>query len=165
VAEPIAFFAVVTIGVIGLYLAFAVPIFFRWKAGDNFVPGNRSLGPKYKWWAPLGERLRVEVRQLHDSRRARRTDHPLDLLARVGEELVHRTEAHDRSAARASRRRGVTRNSRYARGGGTRAYRVFAVRLRDREGVVVGVDREIAAAGRCDVQLQQRRDAGRHSRE
>jgi amino acid transporter len=49
VPEPIAFFAVVTIGVIGLYLAFAVPIFFRWKAGDNFVTGNWSLGPKYKW--------------------------------------------------------------------------------------------------------------------
>jgi amino acid transporter len=46
---PIAFFAVVTIGVIGLYLAFAVPIYYRWKAGDNFVPGNWTLGPKYKW--------------------------------------------------------------------------------------------------------------------
>jgi amino acid transporter len=47
--EPIAFFAVVTIGVIGLYLAFAVPIYYRWKAGDSFVPGNWTLGSRYKW--------------------------------------------------------------------------------------------------------------------
>ena len=47
--EPIAFFAVVTIGVIGLYLCFAIPIFFRWKAGDSFVGGDWTLGAKYKW--------------------------------------------------------------------------------------------------------------------
>jgi amino acid transporter len=46
---PIAFFAVVTIGVIGLYLAFAIPIYYRWKAGDSFVPGEWTLGSKYKW--------------------------------------------------------------------------------------------------------------------
>ena len=46
---PVAFFAVVSIGVIGLYVAFAIPIYYRWKAGDNFVPGNWTLGPKYKW--------------------------------------------------------------------------------------------------------------------
>src|SRR6202000_2969785 len=46
---PVAFFAVVTIGVIGLYLAFAVPIYYRWKAGDNFTPGGWTLGRKYKW--------------------------------------------------------------------------------------------------------------------
>jgi amino acid transporter len=46
---PVAFFAVVTIGVIGLYMAFAVPIYYRWKAGDNFVPGNWTLGKRYKW--------------------------------------------------------------------------------------------------------------------
>ncbi|MEO6704103.1 MAG: amino acid permease, partial [Jatrophihabitantaceae bacterium] len=33
---PVAFFAVVSIGVIGLYLSFAVPIYLRWKAGDSF---------------------------------------------------------------------------------------------------------------------------------
>ena len=32
---PIAFFAVVSIGVVGLYLCFAVPIYYRWKAGDS----------------------------------------------------------------------------------------------------------------------------------
>jgi amino acid transporter len=46
---PVAFFAVVTIGVIGLYLAFAIPIYYRWRAGDSFVTGEWTLGTKYKW--------------------------------------------------------------------------------------------------------------------
>jgi amino acid transporter len=46
---PVAFFAVVSIGVIGLYVAFAVPIFLRWRAGANFTPGGWTLGAKYKW--------------------------------------------------------------------------------------------------------------------
>ncbi len=46
---PVAFFAVVSIGVIGLYVAFAIPIFLRWKAGSNFIPGAWTLGSKYKW--------------------------------------------------------------------------------------------------------------------
>ncbi len=46
---PVAFFAVVSIGVIGLYLAFAIPIFLRWKAGDSFRRGNWTLGSKYRW--------------------------------------------------------------------------------------------------------------------
>jgi amino acid transporter len=50
---PVAFYAVVTIGVVGLYLAFAIPIYLRWRAGDSFVPGNWTLGNKYKWMAPL----------------------------------------------------------------------------------------------------------------
>ncbi len=46
---PVAFFAVVSIGVIGLYVAFAIPIYYRWKAGSNFTPGGWTLGAKYKW--------------------------------------------------------------------------------------------------------------------
>ena len=46
---PVAFFAVVSIGVVGLYVAFAIPIFLRWKAGSSFATGNWSLGSKYKW--------------------------------------------------------------------------------------------------------------------
>ncbi|MDQ2838231.1 MAG: amino acid permease [Actinomycetota bacterium] len=46
---PVAFFAVVSIGVIGLYVAFAIPIFLRWKAGSNFTPGGWTLGKKYRW--------------------------------------------------------------------------------------------------------------------
>jgi amino acid transporter len=49
VPSPVAFNAVVTIGVIGLYVAFAIPIFLRWKAGSSFTPGNWTLGSKYKW--------------------------------------------------------------------------------------------------------------------
>lgn len=47
--SPVAFFAVVSIGVIGLYLAFAIPIYLRWKVGDGFVPGSWTLGPRYRW--------------------------------------------------------------------------------------------------------------------
>jgi len=46
---PTAFYAVVSIGVIGLYLAFLIPIWLRWRAGDKFVPGPWTLGKKYKW--------------------------------------------------------------------------------------------------------------------
>ena len=50
---PVAFFAVVSIGVIGLYLAFAIPIYLRWKAGSSFVAGRWTLGPKYRWMCIL----------------------------------------------------------------------------------------------------------------
>jgi amino acid transporter len=56
-AEPIyiatAFFAVVSIGVLGLYLAFAIPIYYRWRAGSSFKQGSWNLGNKWKWMAPL----------------------------------------------------------------------------------------------------------------
>ncbi len=55
--EPIytvtAFFAVVSIGVLGLYLAFAIPIYYRWKAGSAFKQGTWNLGNKWKWMAPI----------------------------------------------------------------------------------------------------------------
>ena len=46
---PVAFYAVVSVAVIGLYLAFAIPIWLRWKAGDTFVPGRWTNGSKYRW--------------------------------------------------------------------------------------------------------------------
>jgi amino acid transporter len=46
---PTAFYAVVSIGVLGLYLAFAIPIYLRWKAGDSFRPGPWTLGSRYRW--------------------------------------------------------------------------------------------------------------------
>jgi amino acid transporter len=49
----VAFGAIVSIGVIGLYLAFAIPIYLRWRQGSSWVPGNWNLGNKYKWIAPL----------------------------------------------------------------------------------------------------------------
>jgi amino acid transporter len=45
----VAFTAVVSIGVIGLYVAYAIPIFLRWRMGDRFQPGSWSLGSKYRW--------------------------------------------------------------------------------------------------------------------
>ncbi len=38
---------------LGLYLAFAIPIYYRWKAGDSFKQGSWNLGTKWKWMAPL----------------------------------------------------------------------------------------------------------------
>jgi len=53
VPSPVAFFAVVSIGVVGLYLCFAVPIYYRWKAGDSFEQGNWNLRGHWKWMAPV----------------------------------------------------------------------------------------------------------------
>jgi len=49
VPSPIAFFAVVSIGVIGLYWCFSIPIWHRWRLGDKFQTGEWNLGSKYKW--------------------------------------------------------------------------------------------------------------------
>jgi amino acid transporter len=46
---PTAFYAVVSVAVIGLYLSFAIPIFLRWKHGDRFQAGSWNNGSKYKW--------------------------------------------------------------------------------------------------------------------
>ena len=51
--SPVAFFAVVSIGVVGLYLAFAVPIYHRWRAGDSFKVGSWNLRGHHKWLAPI----------------------------------------------------------------------------------------------------------------
>ena len=50
---PVAFYAVVSIGVIGLYVAFAIPIYYRWRLGDSFKPGSWTIRQHYKWMAPL----------------------------------------------------------------------------------------------------------------
>ena len=50
---PVAFLAVVSIAVIGLYLAFLIPIFLRWRMGDDFEPGSWTNGRKYKWMNPI----------------------------------------------------------------------------------------------------------------
>jgi amino acid transporter len=46
---PVAFLAVTSIAVIGLYIAYTIPVFLRWRAGDAFAPGPWTLGKKYKW--------------------------------------------------------------------------------------------------------------------
>ncbi|GAB3363008.1 amino acid permease [Micromonospora halotolerans] len=45
---PVAFYAVVSVAVIGLYLSFLIPIFLRLRLGDRFVPGPWTLGRRYK---------------------------------------------------------------------------------------------------------------------
>jgi hypothetical protein len=50
---PIAFYAVVSIAVIGLYLAYVIPIYLRWRQGDEFQPGPWTLGRKYRWMNPI----------------------------------------------------------------------------------------------------------------
>ena len=115
VPTPVAFFAVVSIGVVGLYLAFAIPIFLRWRQGDEFKVGSWNLGKNYKWMAPLAlieiadhlvrralpdlagrgavePRVRVEVRELHAVAGRRGVDPAVDLLAPLGEEVVHRAD-------------------------------------------------------------------------
>ncbi|QNN54269.1 amino acid permease [Nocardioides mesophilus] len=46
---PTAFYAVVSVAVIGLYLAFLIPIWQRWRLGDAFEAGTWNNGAKYKW--------------------------------------------------------------------------------------------------------------------
>ena len=57
-----AFTAVVSITVIGLYIAYVIPVYLRWREGDSWEPGPWTLGKKYKWVNPaavhLGDHLR-----------------------------------------------------------------------------------------------------------
>ncbi len=50
---PVAFFAVVSIAVIGLYIAYVIPIYLRWREGDSWEPGPWNNGAKYKWMNPF----------------------------------------------------------------------------------------------------------------
>jgi amino acid transporter len=50
---PVAFFAVTSIAVIGLYIAYTIPVFLRWRMKDRFQPGPWTLGSKYKWLNPI----------------------------------------------------------------------------------------------------------------
>ena len=51
---PVAFLAVTSISVIGLYIAYTIPVFLRWRKGDEFVPGPWTNGRKYRWMNPIG---------------------------------------------------------------------------------------------------------------
>ena len=46
---PVAFLAVTSISVIGLYIAYIIPVYLRWRMRDKFVAGPWTLGRKYKW--------------------------------------------------------------------------------------------------------------------
>jgi amino acid transporter len=53
VGVPVAFFAIVSVTTIGLYIAYTIPVYLRWRMGDSFKPGPWTLGSKYKWMCPL----------------------------------------------------------------------------------------------------------------
>jgi amino acid transporter len=42
---------VTSIATIGLYIAYAIPIFLRLRAGDSWEPGEWNLG---RWYKPIG---------------------------------------------------------------------------------------------------------------
>src|SRR3954452_9288559 len=50
---PVAFYAVTSVAVQGLYLSFAIPIWLRWRHGDKFELGSWNNGNKYKWMNPI----------------------------------------------------------------------------------------------------------------
>ncbi|MCW3017829.1 MAG: amino acid permease [Solirubrobacterales bacterium] len=50
---PVAFLAVTSISVIGLYIAYTIPVFLRWRIGSRFEAGPWTLGRKYKWMNPI----------------------------------------------------------------------------------------------------------------
>jgi amino acid transporter len=46
---PVAFFAVVSVAVIALYIAYTLPVFLRWRMRDAFQVGPWNLGQRYRW--------------------------------------------------------------------------------------------------------------------
>jgi amino acid transporter len=50
---PFAFYALTQITVIGLYIAYIIPVYLRWRKGDAFEPGPWTLGNRYKWMCPI----------------------------------------------------------------------------------------------------------------
>ena len=46
---PVAFYAIVSVVVISLYIAYGIPIWLRWRAHDRFQAGPWTLGPHYRW--------------------------------------------------------------------------------------------------------------------
>ncbi|AHH95567.1 amino acid permease [Kutzneria viridogrisea] len=60
---PTAFYAVVSVAVIGLYLAFLIPIALRLRAGASFRPGPWTLGGRYRWmcWVAIIEIVVISV--------------------------------------------------------------------------------------------------------
>jgi amino acid transporter len=53
VVLPVGFLAVVSIAVIGLYVSYVIPIYLRWRMGDDFQTGPWNNGRKYKWMNPF----------------------------------------------------------------------------------------------------------------
>jgi amino acid transporter len=47
-----AFFALTGICTVGLYLAYTIPVYLRWRQGDSFQAGAWTLGRHYRWVNP-----------------------------------------------------------------------------------------------------------------
>ena len=51
----VGYFVGTAISVIGLYIAFMIPCYLRWRKGDSWTEGGAwSLGRHYKWLTPVG---------------------------------------------------------------------------------------------------------------
>jgi amino acid transporter len=50
---PFAFYAIVSITVIGLYIAYVIPVYLRWRMREQFQGGPWTLGRKYRWMCPI----------------------------------------------------------------------------------------------------------------
>ncbi len=48
-----AFYALASVTVVGLYLAYVIPVFLRWRMGDKFQVGPWNLRNHYKWMCPF----------------------------------------------------------------------------------------------------------------
>jgi amino acid transporter len=46
---PVAFLAVTSISVIGLYIAYTIPVYLRWRMGNAFQTGPWTLNGRFKW--------------------------------------------------------------------------------------------------------------------
>ncbi len=53
IVPPVAFFAVTSIGTIGLYIAYVAPVYLRWRKGAEFERGSWTLGDKWRWMNPI----------------------------------------------------------------------------------------------------------------
>ena len=105
-----------SIAVIGLYIAFILPVILRFKQGDAFEHGAWSLGKHYKWidlvsivWVaiitilflgpvtpagiPWRSRLQLGRRELRAAHGRRRADSLRRLVAHLREELVQGARA------------------------------------------------------------------------
>jgi amino acid transporter len=49
VGVPWAYFAITSICTVGLYLAYIIPVFLRFRVGAGFQPGPWTLGRHYRW--------------------------------------------------------------------------------------------------------------------
>ena len=178
---PVAFFAVVSIAVIGLYIAYVIPIFLRWRVGDDFEPGPWTNGRKYKWMNldrddlggdhhrdlrapddprghPVPGRVHLVGRQLRAARDRGALPRGRGVVAARREADVHRTQGDGLPAGPRDRRLSRARRSfrHHDRRSGTRHRRAARPAIRRRRG---GDRRRRRVGGGSRPRL-----AGRHAR-